>query len=546
MNMKNRITILSIIILILLLILSTNVSAATITSTDKQVQSGNNVTITVSSKTKLGAYTLKLTDTGGLTLVNTTAVSGMEVSSDKRLISGASSSGVTTLGTFTFSTPTVNSTTKYNIKFTITGMETPEFQEIPNESNTATITVTPKTNQGGQNGGNNGGGSSGGNNGGSTTTVTEPKFTSANKTVYATGDINLRSSWSTSSSATKISKGTELKLTGTSSQKVNGYVWYRVTYNGQTKYVSRDLITETNPQEKEGKSNNTNLKVLSIEGVELTPVFSANVTEYSVKLVNYKEQSLKINAEAEDEKSTVKVEGNEEIKIGENVISITVTAEDGTTKVYKVAVTNEEKEALGLSSLVIKGVELKSFSPSKFNYEIEFKELDKLEIEAIANEEGATVEIIGNENLTEIGEHVITIMVTSADGEQIATYTITANKLAVEEEKQELNVKSILICALIALVVLVAIVILIVRYVKGNSGAEVDYIYNDNLENNEENSEEVKETKLEEENENQEDIKETEKVEEKKKTDKKPTIDELYADYDDEPIKKRGKGRHSK
>lgn len=393
------------------------------------------------------------------------------------------------------------------------------------------ITVKSPTNSGGSTGGNNGG-STGSNNGGSTTTVTEPKFTSANKTVYATGDINLRSSWSTSSSATKISKGTELKLTGTSTQKVNGYVWYRVTYNGQTKYVSRDLITETKPEEK---SNNTNLKLLSIEGVELTPAFSANITEYSAKLTNYKEQSLKINAEAEDSKSTVKIEGNEEIKIGENVISVTVTAEDGTTKVYKITITNEEKEGLGLSSLVIKGVELKNFSPSKFNYEIEFKELDQLEIEAIANEEGATVEIVGNENLTELGEHIITIIVTSADGEQIATYTITANKLAVEEAKQELDIKSILICAVIALVVLVAIIILIVRYVKGNSNAEIDYVYNDNLDNKED------EELIEKENNK---IGETPKEETKK--DGKPTIDDLYADYDDEPKRKRGKGRHSK
>lgn len=411
-----------------------------------------------------------------------------------------------------------------------------------------TINVTkPTTNPGGSTGGNSGG-STGGNNGGSTT-VTEPKFTSANKTVYATGDINLRSSWSTSSSATKVSKGTELKLTGTSTQKVNGYVWYRVTYNGQTKYVSRDLITEAKPEEKEEKSNNTNLQTLAIEGVELTPTFSANVTEYSAKLVNYKEQSLKINAEAEDSKSTVKVEGNEEIKIGENVISITVTAEDGTTKVYKVTVTNEEKEGLGLSSLVIKDVELKNFSPSKFNYEIEFSKLDKLEIEAIANEEGATVEIIGNENLTENGEHVITIIVTSADGEQIATYTITANKVAVEEQKQELNIKSILICALIALVVLVAIIILIVKYVKGNSSAEVDYVYNDNIENKDENDIETKE-EIEQNNEietEKKEVKEAKQVEEKQeeKT-KKPTVDDLYADYDDEPVRKRGKGRHSK
>lgn len=453
-------------------------------------------------------------------------------------------------------TKTVNLTAKSAGTITVSvtpaaeGLGDIEENPITGTKSTKITVKAPSTggNTGGQTGGNNGE-STGGNNGGSTT-VTEPKFTSANKTVYATGDINLRSSWSTSSSATRVSKGTELKLTGTSSQKVNGYVWYRVTYNGQTKYVSRDLITETKPEEKEEKSNNTNLQTLAIEGVELTPTFSADVTEYSAKLVNYKEQSLKINAEAEDSKSTVKVEGNEEIKIGENVISITVTAEDGTTKVYKVTVTNEEKEGLGLSSLVIKGVELKNFSPSKFNYEIEFKEIDKLEIEAIANEEGATVEIIGNENLTELGEHVITIIVTSADGEQIATYTITANKVAVEEAKQELNIKSILICALIALVVLVAIIILIVKYVKGNSSAEVDYVYNDNLENKDEKDIETKE-EIEQNNEieteKEVEVKETKQVEEKQEEkNKKPTVDDLYADYDDEPVKKRGKGRHSK
>lgn len=508
------------IIMMFIMINNSYAANATISASKTNVEKGTTINITANIS-NAASWSLDVSASGG----------NLTKSEERVGTTSSGNNGNATVKLGTFVANTAGTYTIYLSGYVVDGDALDSPNPRRNVSGNVKITVTDPNaggNQGGSTGGNNGGGSSGGNNGGSTTTVTEPKFTSANKTVYATGDINLRSSWSTSSSATKISKGTELKLTGTSSQKVNGYVWYRVTYNGQTKYVSRDLITETNPQEKEEKSNNTNLKVLSIEGVELTPAFSANVTEYSVKLTNYKEQSLKINAQAEDEKATVKVEGNEEIKIGENVISITVTAEDGTTKVYKVAVTNEEKEALGLSSLVIKGVELKSFSPSKFNYEIEFKELDKLEIEAIANEEGATVEIIGNENLTEIGEHVITIMVTSADGEQIATYTITANKLAVEEEKQELNVKSILICALIALVVIVAIVILIVRYVKGNSNAEIDYVYNDNLENGEENSEEVEET------------------EEENQKDKKPTIDDLYADYDDEPVKKRGKGRHSK
>lgn len=526
--MKKKIRYILLLSLLFVIILCAK-SYARITTNDPTVESGGTVTITVNSQEGVASGAIKLTSNGGLTLKSAT---GGTVNGGLVAFSQANNK-TSGIATYTFTVPTVTANTTYKVTFSSQDMADEIGNPVSASTATSTVTVKAKTttNPGGSTSGNNGGGSTGGNNGGATT-VTEPKFTSANKTVYATGDINLRSSWSTSSSATKISKGTELKLTGTSTQKVNGYVWYRVTYNGQTKYVSRDLITETKPEEK---SNNTNLKLLSIEGVELTPAFSANITEYSAKLTNYKEQSLKINAEAEDSKSTVKIEGNEEIKIGENVISVTVTAEDGTTKVYKITITNEEKEGLGLSSLVIKGVELKNFSPSKFNYEIEFKELDQLEIEAIANEEGATVEIVGNENLTELGEHIITIIVTSADGEQIATYTITANKLAVEEAKQELDIKSILTCAVIALVVLVAIIILIVRYVKGNSNAEIDYVYNDNLDNKE--NEEL----IEKENNK---IGETPKEETKK--DEKPTIDDLYADYDDEPKRKRGKGRHSK
>ncbi len=67
--------------------------------------------------------------------------------------------------------------------------------------------------------------------------VKDPTFTNTNKTMYTTSGCNLRSSWSTSSAATSVAEGTELTVTGTSTEKVNGYVWYRVNYNG-TKYIA--------------------------------------------------------------------------------------------------------------------------------------------------------------------------------------------------------------------------------------------------------------------------------------------------------------------
>lgn len=336
-----------------------------------------------------------------------------------------------------------------------------------------TVTVkakeTPKPPEGGNTGSNQGGNSGNTGNNGNTTTkppVTEPKFTSTSKTVYTTTEVNLRSSWSTSSSATKVGKGTELKLTGTSTEKVNGYVWYRVTYNGQIKYVVNNLVTEKKPEEK---SNNTNLKTLSIENVELSPVFSADVLQYTGKINGYEEKEIKVIAEAEDTKSTVKVEGNTNIVVGENIITAEVTAEDGTKKTYKIILTNEkETTSLGLQSLKIKDVELKGFSPDKFEYEVSFRDLEKLEIEAIANQEGAIIEISGNENLNEDGEHLITIMVSSADGTQTVNYQIKANKLKQEAQNIEnkLNIKNIIIYGAIALLILALIILLIVKYVK--------------------------------------------------------------------------------
>ena len=340
-------------------------------------------------------------------------------------------------------------------------------------SKTINITVkakeTPKPPDGGNTESNQGGNSGNTENNGNTTSkppVTEPKFTSVSKTVYATGDINLRSTWSTSSSATKVAKGTELRLTGTSTEKVNGYVWYRVTYNGQIKYVVNNLVTEKKPEEK---SNNTNLKTLSIENVELSPVFSADVLQYTGKINGYEEKEIKVIAEAEDTKSTVKVEGNTNIVVGENIITAEVTAEDGTKKTYKIILTNKkETTSLALQSLKIKDVDLKGFSPDKFEYEVSFKDLEKLEIEAIANEEGAIIEISGNENLIEDGEHLITIMVSSADGTRTVNYQIKANKLKQEAQNIEnkLNIKNIIIYGAIALVILVLIILLIVKYVK--------------------------------------------------------------------------------
>ena len=319
-------------------------------------------------------------------------------------------------------------------------------------------------------------------------TVTEPKFTEVNKTMYATVNMNLRDSWSTSSKATEITKGTELKVTGTSSEKVNGYIWSRVNYNGQTKYVASYLITSTKPEE-EKKSDNAYLKSLTIEGQELLPAFSKDITTYTIQ-VGSDVTELNVKTEAEDSKATVSIEGNKDLKEGANTVTVSVNAEDNTIKIYEITVTKAEKIALGLKSLNIKdtGIE-KEFKTDLYNYEIDIKDVTKLEIEAVANDEKATVEILGNEDLQD-GENTITIIVSSENGEEKVTYQIKANKelvqkteeitQKVEQTKGQISSKVYLYIALGA-VLLIALVIVIV-YVIEHRNQEDEFEYSDNFE----------------------------------------------------------------
>ena len=143
--MKKKIFNILLIAIFSILILETKVNASNIVSTDKQVNSGDgNVTISITSKETLGAYNLELVDNSGLELVSSSAGSSGTANGAK--ISGASATGITDLGSYTFKVPTVTSDTTYKIKFRITGMANVNDEDLPNVDNNAILTVkAPKT-----------------------------------------------------------------------------------------------------------------------------------------------------------------------------------------------------------------------------------------------------------------------------------------------------------------------------------------------------------------------------------------------------------------
>ena len=217
-----------------------------------------------------------------------------------------------------------------------------------------------------------------------------------------------------------------------------------------TKKPTTNNNTTTKPTE-EKKSTDSTLGSLSIAEGAIVPEFNKDVKEYAITVPN-EVTKLNITATPTDSKATVSVTEYEELKEGENAITITVTAEDGTTKSdYVLKVTRQRKE-LALQKLVIKYTNQNGevvevpltpeFVSSTHEYSIENLEywVKALDIEALANIEGATVEIIGADSLKE-GENVITITVKNiitveateegtepAEQEETKTYTIRFNR----------------------------------------------------------------------------------------------------------------------
>lgn len=175
------------------------------------------------------------------------------------------------------------------------------------------------------------------------------------------------------------------------------------------------------------KDSNTYLSDLSFSVGEIK--FNKLLNNYTLTIP---EDTTKIDVKATPEKttSTVKIENNETISF-ETPIKITVTAENGDTRIYTITLSKEEvklDEDNKLKSLKIDGYTIK-FDPDINNYDLKIKRnTTKLNIEVETNSEKAVYEIIGNSNLK--NKSKIEIDVTSESGETNA-YIINIKKSSV-------------------------------------------------------------------------------------------------------------------
>ena len=130
----------------------------------------------------------------------------------------------------------------------------------------------------------------------------------------------------------------------TSSSKLIGFI-----YLSDAPKSSGGSTSSSNNSESKNKSSNNNLSSMEIDIEGFT--FNPEITEYNLE-VPYNTKIISIKAISESDRAVVTGAGEKALKVGENNYRIVITAEDGTTKEYKISITrnakvsDEEKETV--------------------------------------------------------------------------------------------------------------------------------------------------------------------------------------------------------
>lgn len=217
------------------------------------------------------------------------------------------------------------------------------------------------------------------------------------------------------------------------------------------------------------KSSINNLYSLNASVGTFDTAFDKDVTVYTLT-VPYDTKEVILSGSLEDILSTVDGLFKYELTEDKTTAIITVTAEDGSTKVYTVYIIKEKPPVVPtpvvyyyssnnyLKTLEAKGYEIK-FDRDILEYELNVNnDVKSLDITAIAEDSRSRVEITGNENF-KTGKNIVIISVRAENGD-VREYKLIVNRknttttTLTEEEESGSTAEKVVIIILIVLVVL--------------------------------------------------------------------------------------------
>jgi hypothetical protein len=250
----------------------------------------------------------------------------------------------------------------------------------------------------------------------------------------------------------------------------NNNIEIRVKAENESVKTYKIAVTRK-PDPNDVRSDNNYLSELKLS--EGTIEFDKNELEYKVIVLNEVEK-IEVTAKTDDTKAKYKINAPEKLEVGENEITVVVTAENGSTREYKIVVERKEKDQVisnnnKLSSLSVSGYQL-NFNSQIYEYTLKIADEDSLIISYQQEDETSDVIIKGNEKLK--NGSIITVNVTSEDG-NTQVYKINIQK----EEKNNLFMY-IIIGGVVLLLLIIIIVIATNSKKKKNNNDEQNGNFN--------------------------------------------------------------------
>ncbi|WCN37300.1 cadherin-like beta sandwich domain-containing protein [Aneurinibacillus uraniidurans] len=206
-------------------------------------------------------------------------------------------------------------------------------------------------------------------------------------------------------------------------------------------------------------SSNANLSNLSLSDITLSPAFSPVTTNYTASVGN-STSSTTVTPTVADATATVTINGvtvtsgsssgSIPLNEGSNTITVVVTAQDGTTKPYTIAVTRAASLSSNadLSSLTLSAGTLSpTFTAGMTSYTASVgNSTSSINVTPTLADSNATVTVNGNAVTSGIaymvpltvGSNTITVVVTAQDG-TTKTYTITVTRAAALSTNADLS-----------------------------------------------------------------------------------------------------------
>lgn len=167
-------------------------------------------------------------------------------------------------------------------------------------------------------------------------------------------------------------------------------------------------------------SNDSTLKSLTLEELDISALFQTDKYEYEINLP-YKFEKINILAEASNKNAKITGDGRRYLNEGINEYEVVVTATDGTTSTYKIIINREEaNDDVTLETLVVEGYVLSpKFHKDTYKYSLSVdKDVNEITINAKPTYEFAKIRGTGTYSLA-TGKNTYYVVVTAESGNEL-------------------------------------------------------------------------------------------------------------------------------